>query len=500
MVRSLITLLVTTASVGAFAQGPVAAPLSPAGTKVIILSQRDVAELALKQGFRTKEVNLTYQQNRFPYVQTLSLYDWQLSAETGFEQDKSASLLTGNGATDSKYERYRTIASLSKPFTTGTTLGLELTRLSVKTDLGTFSTPTPPPSEQTLDSAGIILEQALLGNFFGVADRAIVNSAEASYKASEIIWTNELEEVVLEAIRLYWDTYVSQENFKEATASRDRYKQLVDSVKRKTSLGYSAPGELSQVQAEFEGREQTVKLASTAFLTNMENLVTNLDLPTGTEIQFATPKDIPPVPKLVEKKVEDLRIVKSQKLKVEAANDSLTAAKSERYPTLNLVGRAYTSGVDETSEGSYSELASGTRPKYYIGLRFAYNFGSDIQKETVITRRLQKELEETRLQRQLLQSQDSEDQAVRRVQATYAIAQSAAKQKVFREKAATELTRSFNQGRTDISILIEALNKFFSSEVVYSQAVGEYAIALNEWAAVRDELIPDDQAKNQSMK
>lgn len=504
MVRTFISLLVTTSSVAAMAQAPAASgaagALSPASTKVITLTQKDVAELALKQGFSTKEVNLTYQQAQFPYVQTLSIYDWQLNAESGFEYDKAATLLTGNGLTDYKYERYRTVATLTKPFTTGTTLGLELSRLSVKTDLGSSTVTNPPPSEQTLDSAGIILEQAIWGNFFGVADRATVNAAKSRYRASDIEWTKQLEQVVLDAIRLYWQTYVSQENFKEATASRDRYKQLVDSVKRKTNLGYSAPGELSQVQAEFEGREQQVKLASTEFLRNMENLVTLLNLDPGTEIQFATPKEIPAVPKLIEKKVEELRIVRAQKLKVDAAKNDLSAAESRRYPTLNLVGRAYTSGVDEDSEGSYAELASGTRPKYYVGLRLAYNFGSGIQKETVTTRRLAKDLEEARLSQQLLKSQDAESQAIRKVQATYAIAESAARQKVFREKAANELTRSFNQGRTDISILIDALNRFFNSEVVYSQAVGDYAIALNEWAAVRDELIPDDTAKNQSKK
>ena len=39
------------------------------------------------------------------------------------------------------------------------------------------------------------------------------------------------------------------------------------------------------------------------------------------------------------------------------------------------------------------------------------------------------------------------------------------------------------------------MNNFFDSEIQYSQAVGNYATALNEWAAVRDELIPDDSEK-----
>lgn len=494
MVKIFLALLSTTAMNGAWAQQKNPAP------KEITLNQKTVAELVLKQGPKTMEVNLKYQQFRLEPVKALSAYDWQLLVETGFEYDKTVGLLSNsNQATDVKYERYKTTASLKKPFTTGTILGLELSRLSQKAEADGF-TSNPPVPEQTADLAGLTLEQSLLGNFFGVADRGTVNAAELTFQANNIARANELEDVVLEAIRQFWNSYVAQENFKEAVNSRDRYKKLVDAVKRKTSLGYSNPGDLPQVQAEFETREQKVKTASTDYLANLENLITLLALEPGTEIKFEVPKDIPAVPKLVEKKVEELRSIRSQKLKVEAADESLDAAESLSYPSLNFVGKVYTSGSDDSAENSYSELASGTRPKYYAGLKFAYNFGSDIQNETVINRKLTKDLEQTRLQRQLSEAQDLEAQAQRNVQAAYAIALSTEKQKGFREKASQELNRSYNQGRTDISVLITAMNNFFDSEVQYSRAVGDYAIALNEWAAARDELIPDDSASSEYNK
>lgn len=462
--------------------------------KTITLNQKTVAELILKHGAKTQEVNLKYQQFRLDPAKALSAYDWKLLVESGFEYDKAATLLMNSNPVSSKYERYTTKASLQKPFTTGTLLGLELSRLSQKLDIDGFSS-NPPPPEQTLDIAGITLEQSLLGNFLGAADRGTVNAAELTYQANNVARANELEDVVLEAIRQFWKSYVAQENFKEAVNSRDRYKKLVEAVKRKTSLGYSNPGDLPQIQAEFETREQKVKTASTDYLKSLEDLITLLGLEPDTEITFEVPKDIPPVPQLPGKKVEDLRAVRSQKLKVEAAQESLNAAESSSYPTLNFVGRMYTTGADDTASGSYSEMTSGTRPKYYAGLKFQYNFGSDIQNETIINKKLTKDLEETRLKRQLAETNDLEAQAQRKVQAAFAIVQSAEKQKNFREKAAQELNRSYTQGRTDISVLITAMNNFFDSEIQYSQAVGNYATALNEWAAVRDELIPDDSEK-----
>ncbi|UOF02836.1 TolC family protein [Bdellovibrio reynosensis] len=481
MVKIFLALITSCTFITAWAQTP----------KKITLSQKTVAELVLKQGPKALEVNLRYQQFRLTPALTLSAYDWKLGVETGFEYDKSAGLLSSTSSNTAKYERLRTTATLQKPFTTGTLLGLELSRLSQKVDFDTIPT-SPPPSEQTLDVAGLTLEQALLGNSFGVADRGIVNAAELTYEANKIARANELEDVVLESIRQFWNTYVAQENFREAVASRDRYKKLVDAVKRKTGLGYSNPGDLPQVQAEMESREQRVKSFSVAYLKNSENLLTLLALDPTTEVTFEIPQDIPAVPKLVQKKIEDLRSIRSQKLRVEAAEENLDAYESLAYPTLNFVGRVYTSGSDESSEGSYSELASGTRPKYYVGLKFQYNFGSDIQNEQIINKKLTKDLEATRLQRQIQEATDIEGQSERQVQTNYAIAVSAKKQREFREKASQELNRSYNQGRTDISILITAMNNFFDSEVQYYRALGDYAIALNEWAAVRDELIPDD--------
>jgi outer membrane protein TolC len=509
MVKLLALLLSTTLSTTAIAApakktpAPVVTPSAApvvSNRKVITLSQKQAAELVLQQGLRTKEVNLKYQTYQLAPVETLSIYDWQLSAASGFEKDKTIGLLnTGTTETQSEYERYRTTLGMAKFFTTGTYLNLDLSRLSQQVDLDAGIT-NPPPTEQTLDIATLTLEQSLLANFMGRADRSLVASSELNYQASEILRANELEDVVLEVIRQFWATYVSEENFKETVAARDRYKTLVDAVRRKTSLGYSVPGDLPQIQAEFEGREQNVKVASTNYLKDVDTLITLLSLEPGTEIKFNVPSEIPAVPKLAPKDPEKLRLVRSQKLYADAADARLRYYQSSSYPTLNFVGKLASTGRDEDSEGSYSELTAGNRPFYYMGLRFAYNFGSDVQNERVINAKLNKDLVNTQLSRQLLEVNDLEAQAERKAQAAYAVAVSAEKQKGFRDKAARELQKTYNQGRTDISILITALNNFFNSEVVYQTALGSYHTALNEWAAIRDELISDDRAIDVEVK
>ena len=95
----------------------------------------------------------------------------------------------------------------------------------------------------------------------------------------------------------------------------------------------------------------------------------------------------------------------------------------------------------------------------------------------------------------IYEEKDKQAQAERQVTSTFAIAQSKKIQKEYREKAIQELTKSYNQGRTDIAILIDSMNKYFTSEVEYVRSIGNYQIALNEWAATRDELIPNKEEK-----
>jgi outer membrane protein TolC len=456
----------------------------------ITLSQKDVAEIVLKQGRITQETNLQYQNFRLAVAQSLSAYQWNLNLTSGYLFDKSV------GFASTSYDKQETLTTdllLSKSFTTGTNTSVEYKRSSFKGEPNAAGTTAGVRSLQTQDLLGLNIEQNLWANFFGNADRADVDAADLTYKSQSILRTNDLENVVLNTIRLFWTTYVSEQNFHEAVTSRDRSKKLADAVRKKSGFGYANPGELSQALADYEARVQDVKDASTVYLANLDNLNTTLSLPTNCEVKFAIPQVVPAVPQLPEKKIEDLRQIKSQKLAATAAQRALDSAESKDAPTFKLVGKIYTYGVDQDTEGSYSSMVSGGHPQYYAGVALQYPFGADILSESRLNKKYARDLQQVRLSRAEQESQDALAQAQRKVQSTYSAVLSAVEQRKYRERALQELSRSFSQGRTDISIYIDAMNKFSASEIQYSQAIGNYQTALNEWAAARDELIPEAQ-------
>lgn len=456
----------------------------------IKLSQKDAAEMALNNGSQSKEINLAYIQKRITPMKAKSTFDWALTAQSGYEKDRLVSFTSLN----SDYERFITTAQLKKSFITGTQLTFDYTRTSQKATLG--ASQGAIPTQATLDGFGVVFEQSLLANSFGLSDRAAVRSAETQFKAEGLTRANDLETLVLTTLKNYWNTFVAQENFKEGLAARDRYKNLVESVRRKSGYGYSNPGELTQVQAELESREQNVKKTSLDYLQQMDNLIVWLNLPKGSEIEFVVPTKLPSLPSLAKKDIASLRETRAQEMKVQAAQDSLKNSQSASWPSLNLLAQYSGSGRDESAEGSWSKALTGTNNKYYAGLKLTYSFGSDYKNEDILNKKTSLDLERAKLARQALEAADKQEHAIRSVQATYSIVESSKIQKSYREKTITELTRTYNQGRTDIKTLIDAMNSYFSTQVAYTRALGDYYIALNEWASVRDELIPEINENN----
>jgi outer membrane protein TolC len=462
-----------------------------AHAEIIKLSAKSVAEMVLQKGPRASEINSIWTEQRLGPALVQANFDWNVNVEADYENDKSEFFYPFPNIPGSTYKRYYTTLSLKKSLPTGTSLGVDYSRISQGAD---FNLNSPNPfgilPQETQDAIGITVEQSLLRNFFGRADRARIKSADLALKSEEFARADRLQNLALDALRSFWDAYVARENFRVALASRDRYQALVTQVHRKTGEGYGAPGELSQAQAEREAQEQNVKLASLTYLKAEENLTTLLGLSKGTQIDFDVATDIGPAPSLPPVNQESLRAIEAQNLRVESAREGLKVARSESYPDITLIGKAYSTGMDQVSDASLSTMGAGSHPRYYAGVKFNYHFGANVQAESVLNKQSAKELEETRLLRQKMEQADQLTQTERKVQAEFDVAQSAKKQKDFRERAVHELDRSYNMGRTDIRLLIDAINAQFGAEVGMLRAVGDYQIALNELAALRDELIP----------
>lgn len=461
---------------------------SSPGTSTLQLTQEKVAQRVLEKSLKSLEIQASTRAARLAQVSVEALNDWNLNAEVGYQMSRLRNFQGTNNLQD---ETYSSILGVRRLFLSGTALSAQFTRNSLQSIVNPNSIFSGQAPQQTQDLLGLEVQQSLWKNSFGASDRAQLQAARGTLQATELASLSQMQGLVLEAIRLFWQTSVQQQLFKQALAARERYETLVEVVRRKNRLGSTSPGELFQVEAELENQIQQTKISSQEFLKTLHQLLTLLQYEKTEDVSFDLPAEVPPLVSRQEKRIESLREIKAQEARLQSADQMLDSARYKNRLDISLVGRYEIGGIGTSASSASSEMTSGQFPRTYYGVRLALPLGSGILQEDEANKRSQRDLQSYILSRRKMELADELRAAERKVIATHAVAESSIKQKNLREGAAAELQKAYSQGRLDIKFLIDALNLAFVTQVNSLKAVGDHYIALNELAALRDELVRD---------
>jgi len=454
---------------------------------VIKLTPQQVADQIIKKSFLAQEAALNAELAKLNYIRQLQVFDWNFSAETNREESRFEPF---NGFPFSTGQKVlQTNLNLKKNLASGTTVTFDFIRTSTVYDLPTNSV-LPPTVNVWTSTFGF--SQSLWRNYFGESWRKNLEAQAKLYESAKLQRLEDLENLILQGIQRYWALVTAEASYKEAIETRNRFKTLLANVKRKQSVGFANPGELAQVQAELEAREQGIYRAEVAFKEIKEAFITFLALDpkeaTDVDLQLDV-KSVPTPPKLDYFDINEIRPVKIAAHRLESARAFREAASANRGPELALVGQYGTAGVDQSSEIARNEWLGAQRPRAFVGLKFQWEFGSDWREEEYINRSKAFEQESVRWARLLREIQDTKNKLERRLQANYEVTLSLQRQKDFRRKVVNELSRSYQLGRIEIRSLIESINAAFGNEIEYLKALGEYQSSLAELLALRDELI-----------
>ncbi|MEI7973909.1 MAG: hypothetical protein WCH11_06035 [Bdellovibrio sp.] len=458
------------------------------GTNALLLTQENVAQRVLEKSFKSLEIQASNRTARLALVSAEALNDWILNAEAGYQMSRLRNFQGSNNLQD---ETYSSLIGVRRLFLSGTTFSAQLNRNSLQSIVNPNSIFSGQAPQQTQDLLGLEVQQSLWKNSFGSSDRAQLQAARGTFQATELVSLSQMQALVLEAIRLFWQTSVQQQVFKQALGARDRYETLVEVVRKKNKLGSASPGELFQVEAELENQIQQTKTSSQEFLKSLHQLLTLLHYEKTENVNFELPARVPPLIPRTEKKIESLREIKVQEAKLQSAEHMLDWARFKNRLDVSLVGRYEIGGIGTSASAASSEMTSGQFPRAYYGVRLALPLGSGILQEDEANKRSQRDLQSSILSRRKMELADEIQAAERKVIATHAVAESSIKQKSLRESAAADLQKAYSQGRLDIKFLIDALNLAFATQVNSLRSVGDHYIALNELAALRDELVRD---------
>jgi outer membrane protein TolC len=460
--------------------------LPTAAHAVIKITPQRVVEEALSKGRAARAQDLNAQRSYLQLANARGLYDLQFTLIPGYQYNEAPNL-TG---TANLLDRTLTLqAVLSKKFITGTTLTLEYDSTRQASTLSAFNATSNRPSSANLDVFIVGVRQPLLRDAFGYSDRLIYEIAEDTVRATIKMRDENIETVALNAMTLFWNTYIAEQSLKENLSARDKYVQLVANVRRKAGFNLATPGELPRLEAEMELTDERVKTSSSDYLNAVDSLLTAMQLQTREAVELDVPSVIPPVPKLEPKDIETLRSVEFAKTALLNAQRNQSNIRNLVLPQVDLIARAASTGEAEDVSRSYSQMLSTKKPTYYIGLEIKASFDSYITRGQIADAAVQLAQGENDLgvQRDTLRDQMLSLQ--RQVNANFAVAGSSVDAVKQRERVVRDLEVAYRQGRQSLVELIRAYNDLFTAQLDRARAIGNYHISLNQLAAARDELL-----------
>lgn len=453
---------------------------------VIKITPQFVVNKVLTDGRDVKNIDYEARKADLPLSQARAIYDWQLTSKVSYELSRFESML---GPTNLQDRTTVWNAAMTKKIPTGTTFTLAYTRTFLDTIFNPSSTVTRP-SFEVGDEVNFTLKQELSGNFFGIVDRynekvALQNTYVAALNKKE-----SQQDLVLQSIRLFWQTFIAKESLRDAIAAREKYNTLVVRLTGKSQSGFANPGDLAQAKAQYQAQESSVKEASYSYLSSLQKLFVAMRMnESAQETILDIPEEIPSMPAFSEADISGIRKVKSAQVTYENAEIEYRASKLAGLPELNLVGKANYNGIDRQQDRSFADMTSGYHPKYYIGLELSYRLDSDL----IRGQQAYKTVAYEQAQNNLLKIKEEQENTIfttaQKVRSSYGSAISATEAAKYWEQAVREMEVSYRQGRIDTSAIIQAYGNYYRALSVKTKAIGDYQISLNEYAAIKNKLV-----------
>jgi outer membrane protein TolC len=418
-------------------------------------------------------------------------YDLTLSSQLSLDNTVGGDLL-GTAAQEDRTILFQT--SLSKKVVTGSSVYVNYTRSSLESKQTPLSDALRSEF-QVENGISIGIEQDLLANSFGMADRSERELYSIKDKIQKLRYQESLEDLALESLTLFWQAVKAQETLREVVNYREKTESLIRVTVAKRKAGLTSPGELEKFQAQKEVIDQSVKEASATLLSTIDTLRVLLNIDSKINLELKTEEKIPTLPQQMYKS-ENSRQFQILSLEEKQNRESYTAFASRNLPELSIKGELRYAGLEEESDKSFSELLSLSKPGYYWGLNFSTTFGSAAksnQKKAQLAKLKQVRIQ-ARLSKRYLGTEDQK--LFRQAQVLYNKAISSRRKVRYFDSAYRAIEKIFQKGETDVYQFTTAYQDFIEAISEKVQSVGDYHIALCALEAHRDILLARFQSQN----
>ncbi len=449
------------------------------------IKAQDVIDAVLNKSLEAQSIALDKQLSFVQSERAQEKFDFKLIGKTSYEYREAETLSGLSNAID---KTLSSDLSVKKSTRWGSHLSMGYLHQTQSSILNSLTTSTREPT-LTLDTAYIELRQNLWANALGASDRWELQIARINLVSSDLLKQEATEDLILTALRAFWEAYVAQTQLKDAITARQMYKELTEVVKRRGRFGLERGGEYAQVMADYTSSESQVKTASYRYLEKLKILENLMQENFSQDLEFLVEEEVPPLPKFNTPDYNKLRKIIVAESALQNARHQANAIGWRAQPQLDLIARSTSTGVDVRASAAYSEFIAGTKPTYYIGLEFSTALDSSQRRASQAEARVTLDRQQNHWHRVHMEIKTRLNLLERRLEQTHLNAAGALQIEKYRARTVREQETEYRNGRLSLRELLDTYRRFFDSQSERVRAIGDYHLALNEMAAERDELV-----------
>lgn len=422
-------------------------------------------------------------------------------------EKKYAPMLTGEGrhlefsqsplASDTKGSQRDIAVGISKLFATGTTVGggYRYQQLNNEAQTTSFFGMNFRQAASSTDFNGyfINVQQELLKNSFGYADRKMDKIAAKQAEGQRAYTINLLSALVVQALTDYWQVTIQKFALENAKLEEKSNRQVRAIVARNVSFGLGESYDLNNYNARVANSVAKVAMTEQSLKNATRKLLRTVNMPVDTKIEGIT-NLVDVLPNLdqnaalkaaMEKRV-DLR---NAKIELEVAEMQTDLYGNQALPSLsayfNLVSQGTNSFIQYPGFPSAGSLQS---PQWQVGVKASYPLWD--QEVKTNQRNASMQLAQSRIKLQNIE-QEIRDEVLTRlenVRLTYEIFQTSRTSRKESEAFYSRMLARTRTGKLNFQLVGQALENMVANRQRELESLVNYNIALLQFDLAKNEI------------
>jgi len=457
--------------------------------KKLNLSQKSVIQKILDKSLEYKKIQASSNIPLQNLATQEAFLDWQLFSNLQFSSETQNTI---NFFENPSLKNTTFSTGVSKKFITGSLLLLQYSMVSLEREFTPeFKQISSSPANSVNQQLELQIEQDLIRNIFGYEDKIKLNIASLKVNNHNLKLLEQTEDLILQAIQFFWTTYTHYTSLQLKQSKKQDYQELLKITKNKNKYGYTKPGELSQIQAEWERAKQEFILQKTEYEEHLSKLLRLLNYPIDSKVEFIIDKNI--LPPSLKKIAKTPRTVSLAKKNLLIQKQQLKLEKSSAWPYLKLFGSYGIGGYNTNFSSALDGLTNRENKNQTFGFKLTYPLpNTKVRKNKTAWKEQEVKAHELDLDITKKEFDRMIKYTEKKLQSLYDALQSAKKIQKLRDKSYKEIRKAYRQGRLSVFELISAKEFSLQSNLLKTQLKAEYHRSLSYAKAIRDQLISSE--------